>query len=236
MKNNGYIWGAVVAIVIIIAAFFIFHARQVSAPSSTASSTSLGTTTVDLGNGQVVTLPPGATLHESTSTVTGSAAVPPPSLSGTINISSSLPADAQTVLRTQETTLIQQLKAAPTRVDLWLQLGVDRKIGGDYAGAEVAWNYVATAGPSTINYVAYGDLGDLYMNFDVNYSKAEANYLAAVKIAPTVIDYYRDLFTLYRSFYKTNTTAAADIVAQGLKANPNNPDLLQLQKQLQTNS
>ena len=88
------------------------------------------------------------------------------------------------------------------------------------------------SGSNTVNYIAYGDLGDLYMNFDVNYPKAEANYKAAIAIKPTVIDYYRDLYTLYTSFYKTGTSAAADIVALGLKNNPNNPDLLQLQAQL----
>ena len=83
------------------------------------------------------------------------------------------------------------------------------------------------------NYIAYGDLGDLYMNFDVNYPKAEANYKAAIAINPHVIDYYRDLYTLYTSFYKVGTGAAANILAQGLKANPNNPDLLQLQSQIE---
>jgi tetratricopeptide (TPR) repeat protein len=156
--------------------------------------------------------------------------VPPPSLTGPIIISSSsLPADAQAVLRSDEQTTISQLKAAPTREDLWLQLGVDRKIGGDYAGAEVAWNYVAQTGPTTITYVAYGDLGDLYSSFDVNHPKAEADYKAAIAINPKVIDYYRELFYLYGM--DNNPTAQSAILAQGLKANPTNPDLLQLQKQ-----
>ena len=230
MQNKQALWlsiGIVIAL-FLAAAFFFLGPHPAFAPSQTATSTgqTASTTQVDLGNGVVATIPAGATVTSVDTTV------PPPSLTGAINISSSLPADAQANLRTQEQTLITELKAAPTRTDLWLQLGVDRKIGGDYAGAVQAWQYVAETAPASINYVAYGDLGDLYMNFDVNYPKAEADYKAAIAIKPTVIDYYRDLYTLYTSFYKTGTSAAADIVAQGLKANPNNPDLLQLQAQL----
>ena len=225
MKNNGYVWGAVIAVVLV-GAFVLFRANRAAAPSPTASSTSMGTTTVSLGNGQTITLPPGAKLTEVDTTTS---ALQPPSLTGAISISSSLPADAQAALRTDEQATIAQLKSAPNRVDLWLQLGVDRKIGGDYAGAEAAWNYVAQTGPNTINYVAYGDLGDLYTSFAVNLPKAEASYKAAISINPTVIDYYRELFYLYGM--EKNPTAQAAILAQGLKANPNNPDLLTLQQQ-----
>jgi len=229
MQKNGYLWGAVIGVLIIVVAGLVIHSHAL-VPSNTASSTpsATGTTTVDLGNGYVATLPPGVKLTEIDSTNTAPTA---PSLTGAIKFSPSVSPDVQAALRTQENTLITQLKANPARLDLWLQLGVDRKIAGDYQGAAEAWNYVA-AFKSNVQYIAYGNLGDLYMNFVKDYPKAEANYKAAIALNPQFIDYYRDLFTLYSSFYKTNTTAAADIVAQGLKANPNNPDLLQLQSQL----
>ncbi len=107
-------------------------------------------------------------------------------------------------------------------------MGVDRKIGGDYAGAIAAWNYVAQTGPSSINYIAYGNLGDLYQNFDTNYAKAVTSYQAAIAINPNVPDYYLDLYNLYR--YDDNNPAAATAILQaGLKANPNSSELLQLQ-------
>jgi len=229
MYRSGYLWGAIIGVLIIVVAALVIHSRA-NAPTNTATSTpsTTGTTTVDLGNGQYITLPPGAKLTEYDSTSTTPTA---PSLSGDIKIDASLAPDVQAALRAQENTLIGQLKTNPARLDVWLQLGTDRKIAGDYDGAIVAWDYVA-ANKSNIQYIAYGNLGDLYMNFLKDYPKAEANYKAAIALQPTFIDYYRDLFTLYTSFYKTNTTAAADIVAQGLKANPNNPDLLQLQQQL----
>ncbi|HUD02776.1 MAG TPA: tetratricopeptide repeat protein [Candidatus Paceibacterota bacterium] len=233
MQNKQVFWLiiGIGAAIVLAAVFFFLGPHSALAPSQTATSTgtqTASTTQVYLGNGVTATVPAGTTI------TTVDTQTPPPSLTGSISISSTLPADVQTALRTQEQTLITELKAAPTRTDLWLELGVDRKIGGDYAGAIAAWNYVAAAGSNTVNYVADGNLGDLYMNFDVNYPKAEANYKAAIAIKPTVIDYYRDLYTLYTSFYKTGTSAAASIVAQGLKANPNNPDLLQLQAQLGT--
>jgi len=228
MKNNGYIWGAILAVLIIIAAIFLFRAHSAMTPGSAASSTSMGTTTVDLGNGQTITLPPGATLHEEDSTSTGSVAVQPPSLTGPIVISSTLAPDVQTTLRADETDLITQLKAAPTRIDLWLKLGTYRKIAGDYAGAQVAWQYVVS-GPSNIQYIAYGNLGELNLDFLKNYSKAEADYKAAINLSPQTIDYYRELYYLYGT--ENNPAAQKAILAQGLKANPNNPDLLQLQSQ-----
>jgi len=235
MQNNGYLWGAALAVLIIIVGVFTFRAYQAAAPSPTASSTSMGTTTVDLGGGNSVTLPPGVTLEQVGSTTASHTAVQPPSLMGAIVISPTLAPDVQAALRVNEQNLITQLKAAPTRLDLWLKLGVYRKMAGDYAGAQVAWQYVVSS-PSNLSYVAYGNLGELNLDFLKNYPKAEADYKAAISLNPQVIDYYRELFLMYTTVYKVGTTAAADIIAQGLKANPNNPDLLQLQQQIQTKS
>jgi tetratricopeptide (TPR) repeat protein len=224
MQNNGYLWGALIALVIIVGGFFFFrtHTAMAPAPGATTTLSSASTTVTDLGNGISVIGPGGVTIEPVNNSV------PPPSLSGSIIIAPSVAPDVAAALRTNEQTLITQLKAAPTRVDLWLSLGVYRKIAGDYAGAIVAWDYVAQTGPKTINYIAYGDLGDLYQNFDTNLPKAEADYKAAIAINPNVIQYYSDLYYLYGT--EKNPSAQSAILAQGLKANPNNPDLLQLQK------
>ena len=131
-------------------------------------------------------------------------------------------------LKTQEKANISLIKKAPTNADAWLQLAVDYKIAGDYAGAEAIWIYLTKAAPTS--FVAFANLGDLYTNYLKDNTKAEANYKIAIKLQPDYIDNYRNLFYLYLS--ENNSAAAADIVAQGLKANPNNPDLLQLQAQL----
>ncbi len=185
-------------------------------------------TTTNLGNGISLT-----TTGSSTVSIISpqSSNVPVPSLMGAIIISPSLSPEVVAAIRLQEDTLISQLKQSPTRVDLWLQLGVVRKIAGDYRGAIEAWNYVAAVAPSS--YIAFADLGDLYQNFLKNYPLAETNYLEAVKLAPTDIDLYRNLFTFYHYQYKTNTNDALNIINQGLAANPGNAELLQLKSQLQ---
>jgi tetratricopeptide (TPR) repeat protein len=119
-------------------------------------------------------------------------------------------------------------------INYWLQLGLTRKEIGDYAGAIQAWGQVTANEPT--NYIAFYDLGDLYQNFDVNYPLAEQNYLKVIALEPNYIDAYNSLFTLYRYQYRIGTSAAANIVSEGLKNNPNNADLLALQAQLEATS
>lgn len=145
--------------------------------------------------------------------------------------SATVSAEVRTALEAQFVDVRANLSKNKNDLNEWLHLGVLYKTAGDYQAAVAPWTYVAKL-PTNVSYIAYGNLGDLYLNFLKDYPKAEANYKAAVSIKPEVIEYYRGLFTLYRNFYKTNTSAAADIVAQGLRANPNNPDLLQMQSEL----
>jgi tetratricopeptide (TPR) repeat protein len=207
---------AVVVIAIVAATVVVY--QQKNKPQEIVS---------DLGNGITATGPGKVEL------VPIENGTPPPSLESGIKINVTLEPAVEAAVRAKETALIADLKKTPTRLDLWLQLGVYRKIGGDYAGAEEAWMYVSKVGNSEINYIAYGNLGNLYMDFLKDYAKAEANYKAAIAIKPTVIEYYRQLYVLYTSFYKTNTRAAKDIIDAGLKANPNNPDLLTLKAELE---
>jgi tetratricopeptide (TPR) repeat protein len=190
-------------------------------PSPDANPTSLNATTTVRGvggTGSYTVEPVGMT---------------PPSLDRPIIItaSSSLSADNQKLLRTIEEQIIAQLRKEPTRVDLWLKLGTDRKIGGDYQAAIEAWEYVAQTAPKDISATAHGNLGDLYMYFLKDYAKADTRYNQAITLNPNVIEYYRALFYLYRDIFKDHGKAQA-ILTLGLKNNPNNPDLLGLQKQL----
>ncbi len=229
--QNTYSWvglGLAVAVLVVGGIFFINKKGGGVGTVSTSTPATSTNVTSDLGNGVTVTGPGKVELVDTS--------VPPPSLTGAIVISSSVAPDVKAVLEAKEQALIAELKKEPTRVDLWLSLGVYRKMGGDYTGAIAAWSYVAKAGPASINHVAYGNLGDLYMNFQVDYPKAEANYKAAIAIKPTFIDYYRSLFTLYTSFYKVGQGQANAIVAAGLKANPGNADLLALQAQLKSST
>ncbi len=163
--------------------------------------------------------------------------IEPPSTDRAITITTALSQEAASDLKRKMETTITELKREPKRVDLWLQLGVYRKMAGDYEGARIAWEYVAIAGPATVNFVAYGNLGDLYKSYLKDFAKSEANYKEAIKLRADNIDYYLNLFELYTTFgYKSDTLAASDLVAQGLKSNPGNKDLLALQAQLKNSN
>lgn len=218
----------IIGVIIGVGAWIIFVPKAAKAPSSTATSTNAmgSSTVVILPNGTGVAVSGNATVEVVNDSI------PHPSLTRPITFGPGVSADQQATLTAQEQADIAALTKDPTRVDLWLKLGNERKLAGDYAGAIEAWTYVAKAGPNTINYIAYGNMGDLYMNFDKDYAKAEANLKAAIAIKPTAIDYYRHLVDLYTTYgYGTKAQAQA-VISQGLKANPNNPDLLAMQARL----
>lgn len=151
----------------------------------------------------------------------------PPSLDRPITITADLSDDIKTKL----TAIIEQqiaiLRKEPTRVDIWLQLGTNRKIAGDFEGAIEAWEYVAQAAPQSMSATALGNLGDLYMYFLKDYAKADTRFNQAISLNPHVLDYYRALFYLYRDIYKDNAKAEA-IRALGIKNNPGTTDLQNL--------
>jgi tetratricopeptide (TPR) repeat protein len=197
MQSKYYVSLAIiVGLVIGIGGWLLLGPKQAIAPSSTATSTGTAatstatTTLVDLGNGQYLHVPAGATVTEQDVTVHSA---PTPPAMPALAFSADLNADAKQALQIQWNTLTSQLKTAPTRTDLHLELGTTYKIAGQYDAAISQWNYVGKYGPSTINYVAYGNLGDLYLNFLHDYVKAAASYKLALKGAPGNADYQAGL-------------------------------------------
>lgn len=159
--------------------------------------------------------------------------VTPPSLERPIIVtSSSLSESDKKIVRTMLERQIALLRAEPNRVDLWLQLGVNRKVAGDYEGAIEAWEYVAQTAPKDISATAHGNLGDLYMYFLKDYAKADTRFTQAITLNPNVVEYYRALFYLYKDIFK-DTVKARAILKRGLEANPNNADLLRYQSELE---
>ncbi len=138
--------------------------------------------------------------------------------------------DIQKAYQDQFAAVAATLTNDPTNLSAWVSLGTFHKIAGNYREAQKIWEFVVATDPK--NYIAFNNLGDLYMNFLKDYPKAEKNFRAVVTLDPSYIDTYRNLYTLYRYLYKTNTSAAADILKEGLKNNPNNSDLLQLEAEL----
>jgi tetratricopeptide (TPR) repeat protein len=126
---------------------------------------------------------------------------------------------------------VVQARIDKNKLDLeaWITLGTLYKMGDDYTGAAQAWQFVvdtfAASGP-------YYNLGDLYQNFFKDYPKAEGYYRNAIKYGPKNIQAYMSLYTLYHYQYKIGTGADKAILEEGLKNNPNDAQLLELQKEL----
>lgn len=127
-------------------------------------------------------------------------------------------------VQAKRVAIIAALDVGPTDAEAWLALGTLRKSVGDYQGAVVVWRYMTALYPSDAT--AFYDLADLYAHFLNDYAKAEANYLKAVSLAPSNTGTYQDLFTLYTTTsYKPSTSAAENILKQGMAANPTAFDL-----------
>lgn len=186
MQTKHYVaLAAAVGLAIGVGGWLLLAPKTAVAPNS---STTASTTVTDLGNGTQI-----QATGDVTVTQTNQNAAPKPPALRSINFSVNTSADLKTALQSQYATISAQIKAAPNRVDLWLQLGVLYKIGGDYAGAAAAWTYVAQAAPASIAAVAYGNLGDLYLNFTREYQKAEVSYKAALALKPGYADYQAGL-------------------------------------------
>ncbi|MEK7109544.1 MAG: tetratricopeptide repeat protein [Patescibacteria group bacterium] len=188
MQTKHYVWLAVVVgLAVGIGGWLLFTPKTAVAP---ASSMTASTTIIDLGNGTQLVTTGGAKIIETDILVP---AAPKPPAVPALAFAAGTSADLQAALQSQYKTLAVQLKTAPTRVDLWLQLGIIYKIAGQYPAAVTAWTYVAHSGSSPSNYVAYGNLGDLYLNFTREYQKAEASYRGALKLQPSNADYQAGL-------------------------------------------
>ncbi len=118
------------------------------------------------------------------------------------------------------------LKNDPTRIVEWTNLGMYQKMLGDYEGTVISWQYVTKLAPN--DFIAYGNLGDLYAYFLKNNAMAETYFKKAIEKGPTQSYLYMQLAGLYTDVFK-DTEKAKAIVAQGLAKIPGDPNLLQLQ-------
>jgi tetratricopeptide (TPR) repeat protein len=212
--------GLAVLLVLGVAVWYFAAHKTATAPTTnntdTASSTeNASTTDYTLPDGSVLHLPPGAIVTEED--------VSAPNYKKPLVYKVETSAEVKAAMEAKFTTLTAALAKNPQDFGAWIALGGLRKIGGDYAGAAEIWTYVSLLYPSSE--VAFNNLGDLYMNFIKDYPKAEANYRQVIAINPRYIEAYLNLSLMYRELYKTNTSAAKDILTEGLKKNPDNAQL-----------
>jgi len=143
--------------------------------------------------------------------------VPVPDLDRPINITVNLPQPTRDEAIATLQNIIRTLKADSASFGDWINLGLYRKLIGDYEGAKQAWQYAGVISPS--NFRSFGNLGDLYTYAFKDYKKAEEYYLTSIKNAPDQIMIYEKLSELYRYFFKDDAKAKAAL-ERGISANP----------------
>jgi Tfp pilus assembly protein PilF len=152
-----------------------------------------------------------------------SEAGPAPSLDRPVTVPATFPTETAQPMRKEIANIVTQLKADPASVELWLALGLRRQEIADYEGAREIYEYVTRLAPS--DSTAYINLGNLYHLYLKDFASSEQNFLKALERDRKVALVYLNLHDLYRYSYKINTTAAVDILKQGIKENPEMVDL-----------
>jgi tetratricopeptide (TPR) repeat protein len=213
MQNSARIWAAVIGVAIVaIIVIVLLQKPTTSSNSDVTASTTEETSTTSTTTRNGVT----GTGDFSVSGDTVNLKIP--DYRAPINYSSSIQADVKAALSSAATKIEAKLASNQLDLESWINLGIVRKMAGDYSGAEKAWIFVTQAAPT--NAIAYANLGDLYQNFIKDYPKAEKNYLTEIKLSPKDEGVYLNLYTMYANQYKQTTTAAEDILKKGVAAMP----------------
>jgi len=97
----------------------------------------------------------------------------------------------------------------------WIDIGLYKKVLGDYRGAENAWrNSVSLAANPGL---AYGNLANLYFYNLKEFDKAEEYYLKAIEITPSAYTYREGLADLYRYELEDKRGLVEEIMIEGSK-------------------
>lgn len=180
--------------------------------------------TVDLGAGEAeIEYGNGAT---STVVVIPAGQVPKPIPSLTRSFVPGAPftQEEKKILLDKKEEYVVRLTENPGDINAWIQLGILRRYVMDYQGTREAWEYAIKLSPRAA--VPHKNLADLAMYDLHDNALAEKEWKIALELDPKDIMVYRDLFTLYTIAYKEKAHLAPEILFQGLKVNPDAPDLM----------
>jgi tetratricopeptide (TPR) repeat protein len=108
--------------------------------------------------------------------------------------------------------------------DGWMELGVIRKLIGDYEGAALAWEVAGFVNPNI--FVSFSNLGDLYHHNIKNEILAEEYYRKAIDVQPQSPTVYIQLHELYRYNLPSKVDLADEVLLEGIEANPEDINLL----------
>ncbi len=115
------------------------------------------------------------------------------------------------------------VKSTPSFFEGWINLGIYKKVIGDFAGARDAWEYASLIEP--LNSSSFANLGELYWRYLHDYAKAEANFRISLKHKPDP-GVYVSLAELYHYSWKEKYELADDVLLEGLKVDPTSETLL----------
>ena len=118
----------------------------------------------------------------------------------------------------------EDLEKDITDFNAWLELGLTKKVVGDYEGAAEIWVYASNLQPQ--NTVILGNLGDLYGNFMSKPEEAELMYKKALSINSKDENLIVGLADLYRYRLPGKENLYEPTLLDGLKAAPDNPSLV----------
>lgn len=126
--------------------------------------------------------------------------------------------ETEDMLRSKVTLDQDALKKDSTNLDAWLDLAIQYKQGGDISAAVQIWKYLDTAFPQQST--SAFNLGVVYHQNLKQYDRSEKSYQEAIRRDPNAPIGYLGLHELYRYSYKQNTTAAVDVLLEGMKRIP----------------
>jgi tetratricopeptide (TPR) repeat protein len=139
-----------------------------------------------------------------------------PSLERSVTFPVNFPEEAKEAYDTSLAGLKKKISANPSDTSLWYDLAIKYRMVQDYEGAVEVWEYITSVAPQ--DSVALHNLGEHYFHYGKDYPKAEEYYRRAIVLAPQFSINYTDLFEMYRDVYKQDTSAAEDILKEGIRA------------------
>lgn len=116
------------------------------------------------------------------------------------------------------------VKATPDFFYGWIELGLLKKIIGDYIGARDAWEYAGVLQPK--NSLSFANLGELYWQYLPDFPKAEENLKISIRHKPEDTQTHVTLADLYHYSYEAKHDLAPQVLLDGLKSNPSNGTLM----------
>ncbi len=152
-----------------------------------------------------------------------------PSLDRPIVYPSDMPAQIKEDNQSKISQIIKNLKSNTGSFNDWIDLGLYRKLLGDYEGARQAWEYASLLRPQSP--ASFSNLGILYGYYLKDAPKAEKSFLRAIENDPKDINLYFQTYDFYKDVMKDSTKAKA-IIETGLKNNPADKDLESMLKEL----